>query len=107
MWGTTFLVVNRVLVTTSPGVFLILRFIIATCIGGAVWLARRDRVTPGLWRDGLRLGVAMFAGFAFQSEALGLTTPARSAFLTGMSVLFVPLLERLVYRRAVKPAAWI
>src|SRR5262249_22914872 len=30
-----------------------------------------------------------------------------SAFLTGMSVLFVPLLERLVYRRAVKPAAWI
>jgi drug/metabolite transporter (DMT)-like permease len=107
LWGTTFLVVNRVLATTSPGVFLTLRFILATCVVGAIWLGRRDRPTPGLARDGALLGAAMFAGFALQSEGLRLTTPARSAFLTGMTVLFVPVIERLGYRRPVKPAAWV
>ncbi len=107
LWGTTFFVVNRTLVGTSPGVFLGLRFLLATGVAGAIWLVRRDRPTPGLWRDGARLGVAMLAGFAFQTEGLQLTTPARSAFLTGMSVLFVPVIERFGYRRALPRAAWL
>jgi drug/metabolite transporter (DMT)-like permease len=107
LWGTTFLVVNRVLVGTSPGVFLVLRFVLATCVMGGVWFFRRDRRTPGLFRDGGLIGGSMLVGFALQTEGLRLTTPARSAFLTSMSVLFVPVIERVAYQRRLPAAAWI
>jgi drug/metabolite transporter (DMT)-like permease len=107
LWGTTFLVVNRVLIGTTPGAFLTLRFVLATCVMGVVWLVRGDRRTPGLLRDGALIGGSMLVGFALQTEGLRLTTPARSAFLTSMSVLFVPVIERLIYRRRLPGAAWL
>jgi drug/metabolite transporter (DMT)-like permease len=107
LWGTTFLLVNRTLLGVSAGVFLALRFALATLLTGLAWLIRRDRPTPGLLRDSALLGSAMFAGFALQTEGLRFTTPARSAFLTGMSVLFVPLIERFVLGRPVARGAWL
>jgi drug/metabolite transporter (DMT)-like permease len=107
LWGTTFLIVNRTLLGVSAGVFLALRFGLATALAGAVCLIRRDRPTPGLLRDGLLLGLAMFAGFALQTEGLRFTTPARSGFLTGVSVLLVPLCERFVLGRRLGRGAWI
>ena len=106
-WGTTFLLVKNALAGTSAGVFLLLRFAVASLAVGAVWLARRDRVTPGLWRHGLLLGLAMFGGFAFQTLGLRYTTPARSGFLTGLSVLIVPFIARFLLRRRVPRFAWV
>jgi drug/metabolite transporter (DMT)-like permease len=36
------------------------------------------------------IGIVLFAGYAFQTFGLVWTTPSRSAFLTGLSVLLVP-----------------
>lgn len=105
-WGSTFLLVKNVVATTSTFPFLAVRFGIAALALGAVWLWRRDRPTPGLWRDGLLLGLAMLAGFAFQTLGLVHTTPSRSAFITGMCVLVVPFLGRFLYRRAVPASSW-
>jgi drug/metabolite transporter (DMT)-like permease len=106
-WGTTFLLVKNALAGTSAGVFLLLRFAVASAAVGLVWLLRRDRVTPGLWRHGLLLGLAMFGGFAFQTLGLRFTTPARSGFLTGLSVLIVPFIARFLLRRRVNGFAWV
>ena len=106
-WGTTFLLVKNALAGTSTGAFLIMRFAVATAALGLVWLARRDRPTPGLWRHGLLLGLAMFGGFAFQTLGLRYTTPARSGFLTGLSVLVVPFIARFLLRRRVTGFAWV
>ena len=108
-WGTTFLVVKRVLAGTSPALFLCLRFALAALALGALWLARRrvDRPTPGLLRHGLLLGLAMAGGFLLQTEGLRLTTPARSGFLTGLAVLIVPLLQRFLLGRRVARSAWL
>lgn len=106
-WGTTFTLVKRALDGTSPAVFLTLRFALATLAAGAVWLARRDRPTPGLWRHGALLGLAMLVGFAFQTVGLRHTTPARSGFITGLAVLIVPFLSHFLLRRRVPPAAWL
>ncbi len=107
LWGTSFLVVHRTLEGTSAGVFLCLRFVVATAATVAGALARRERPTPGVVRDGALLGLALFAGFLFQTEGLRFTTPARSGFLTGLSVLFVPLLERLLRGRRIAARAWV
>jgi drug/metabolite transporter (DMT)-like permease len=106
LWGTTFLLVKNALAGTSAGAFLALRFAVAALALGLVWLVRRDPPTPGLARQGVLLGLAMFGGFAFQTLGLRYTTPARSALLTGLSVVLVPFIARFRLGRAVPPFAW-
>jgi drug/metabolite transporter (DMT)-like permease len=106
-WGTTFLLVNRVLEVASPGVFLAARFGTAALVLGAVALARRDRTGPGFVRHGLLLGLFMLAGFVLQTIGLRYTTPARSGFLTGLAVLIVPFLARFLLGRKVRIASWV
>jgi drug/metabolite transporter (DMT)-like permease len=106
-WGTTFLLVKNALAGTSTGLFLLLRFGLAALVLGSAWLWRRDRPTPGLWRDGLKLGLVMWAGFALQTFGLRHTTPSRSAFLTALAVLFVPFLARFLHGRRVLLSSWV
>ncbi len=106
LWGTTFTVVKVAMEIASPGVFLALRFSLAAAVLGAVALARRDRVGPGFWRHGLLLGLFMLVGFALQTTGLRFTTPARSGFITGLSVMLVPLIAHFTLRRPVRWTAW-
>lgn len=105
-WGSTFTLVKRVLADTTPGAFLALRFAVATAAAGAIWLVRRRRPGPSLWRHAGLLGLATFGGFAFQTLGLRHTTPARSGFITGLAVLIVPFLSRFLMRRRVAWTSW-
>ena len=107
LWGTSFLVVHETVIATSVGVFLVLRFLVATVGAAVVVWVRKEKPTPGVFRDGALLGLTLFAGFLFQTEGLRFTTPARSGFLTGLSVLIVPILERVLRHRRVPPRAWL
>jgi drug/metabolite transporter (DMT)-like permease len=106
-WGTTFTFVHRVLDVASPGVFLSARFALAVALLGAVALWRRDRLGPGFWKHGGLLGLFLFLTFAFQTVGLRHTTPARSGFITGLSVLVVPFVARFWLGRPVRAASWI
>jgi drug/metabolite transporter (DMT)-like permease len=106
LWGTTFHFVKRVLEVASPGVFLAARFALAALVLAAVWLVRRDRPGAALVRDGLLLGGFMLLGFTLQTLGLRGTTPARSGFLTGLSVVIVPVVARFAMGRQVRAAAW-
>ena len=105
-WGTTFTFVKDVLEFASPGVFLSARFATAVLVLGAVALWRRDRLGPGFLRHGLLLGLFLLLTFGFQTVGLRYTTPSRSGFLTGMSVLLVPFVARYWLGRKVHAAAW-
>ncbi len=107
LWGSTFTLVKGAMEITSPGIFLALRFALAAAALGVVALWRRDRIGPGFWRDGLLLGLFMLAGFALQTAGLRFTTPARSGFFTGLSVLVVPFIAHFTLRRAVGWSAWV
>ncbi len=106
-WGTTFHFVGEVLKIASPGVFLVARFATAALVLGAVAVVRRDRVGPGFARHASLLGLFMLAGFVLQTIGLRYTTPARSGFLTGLSVLIVPFLARFLIGRRVRGASWV
>ncbi len=102
-WGITFVVVKDAVVLADPFTFLALRFalgaVLLTCVA---WRSMR---TAGVWRAGVGLGVLLFVGFAAQTSGLQYTTPSRSAFLTGLSVLLVPLLSLVLHRRRPAPAS--
>ncbi len=48
---------------------------------------------------GAALGFFMFGGYAFQTAGLLYTTPAKSGFVTGSSVVLVPLLLAIFWRK--------
>jgi drug/metabolite transporter (DMT)-like permease len=99
IWGTSFVIVKTALDDASPLAFLLLRFVVA----GLALLAISGRFLrpsdPATLRAGAVIGFFLFAGFAFQTVGLQHTTPTKSAFITALSVPFVPLLLVLLFRR--------
>lgn len=97
LWGVTFSVVKDALSHGDVFSFLALRF----SVGAAtlsLWAGRR-LLEPSFVIRGVVLGVFLFAGFAFQTVGLRDTTPARSAFITGLYVLLVPVVLLALFRR--------
>lgn len=101
-FGGTFLVVQDAVEEVEPMAFLAVRFTIGAL---ALWpFARRRPAHPGEWRDGFLCGLALLAGYVFQTIGLQYTDSATSAFITYQLVVFVPLLEAIVHRRRPHPA---
>jgi drug/metabolite transporter (DMT)-like permease len=104
VWGSTFAMV-RVLVgggeaPVSPMLLVAVRMAFASALLLAWLVARRElRFSAALWRDGLVCAALLGAGFLLQIEGQHRTTASRSGFLTGLLVVFVPLLELLLFRR--------
>ncbi len=95
IWGTTFVVVKDALADISTFVFLALRFSLAAAVLAVIYgkSVRRSTLGPGLLAGGL-----LFTAYVFQTLGLQLTTPSKSAFLTGLSIPMVPLASSVVYR---------
>jgi len=70
---------------------------------GAPWLYFVDPGgVPFTWKAaaaGALAGVFLFSGYLFQKRWVQLTTAPRSAFITGLTSVMVPLLAALVYRK--------
>jgi drug/metabolite transporter (DMT)-like permease len=90
IWGSTFVIVKGALADASPVPFLAVRFMLAGFLLWAV-LGRGQVERPAL-AAGVVLGVFLFVGYLFQTWGLTLTTPSKSAFITGFSVILVPLI---------------
>jgi drug/metabolite transporter (DMT)-like permease len=104
-WGVTFVVVKDAVALADPFTFLALRFFLgAVLLTLVAW--RGIRGAP-LVRAGAGLGVLLFIGFAAQTSGLQFTTPSRSAFLTGLSVLLVPFFSIAFHRRRPPPASLV
>lgn len=107
IWGVTFTVTRETIAIVPPWLFLALRFGIAL-VTLIPWLLvpenRFWRVkTP--WRsrftkEHLGLGVVLAAAYVFQTTGLKYTTVAHSAFITGLLVIAVPLLNRFLFKNA-------
>jgi drug/metabolite transporter (DMT)-like permease len=110
IWGATFVMVKDALAFAGPFAFLTLRFWLATLLLAPLlaWPARRAALSDrGLLRAGAVLGLLLCAGYGFQTAGLQFTTPARAAFITGLSVVIVPLLSAGVLRKRIAPGVWL
>src|ERR1700739_2681601 len=99
IWGVTFVVVKNALEHASPFVFLAVRFSIAVILMAIL----RPQVIQQMENQeifaGLRLAFFMFAGYAFQTTGLQYTTASNSGFVTGSSVVLVPVLLGVFWGR--------
>ena len=97
IWGATFVVVKDMLRDLSPELLLALRFSLATAVLAAVFRGRVSWSRKAL-RPGVLVGICLFAGYFLQTAGLQYTTAPKSAFLTGLTSVLVPLVGSLVYR---------
>jgi drug/metabolite transporter (DMT)-like permease len=106
IWGATFVVVKDALAFASVFSFNAMRFTLAAIVMGIVYL-RAVRNSDGTTVfAGTLIGFFMFGGYAFQTLGLKFTTPSKAAFITGASVVMVPVLLAVFWRRRVSTWAW-
>ena len=103
IWGASFVVVKSALADASVFAFLTLRFAVAA-ISLAVLCSRdlRSLNASSLCASAV-MGCCMFGGYAFQTAGIELTTPSKAAFLTGFSVVLVPVFLGLFARQRIGP----
>jgi drug/metabolite transporter (DMT)-like permease len=106
IWGATFVVVKNALADASVFVFLALRFLVAAALLTPMYGRKLRGLDAGGYRAGAFIGCLMFAGYAFQTVGLALTTPSKAAFITGFSVVLVPLLLAVFGRRRIPLWIW-
>ncbi len=92
IWGSTFVLVKTALGQASPFVFLASRFFLATLVVRLIWRDKFKVIPKETLRAGIILGIFLFLGFAFQTVGLRFTSASKSAFVTSMSVVLVPIL---------------
>ncbi len=91
-WGGTFPLVKEAIVDLPVMSFLWVRFLLAAIL--LLLFAGRGILTLG-WRGvgrGVLLGTLLFLSYLFQTWGLALTTSTNTGFLTGLNVVWVPLL---------------
>jgi drug/metabolite transporter (DMT)-like permease len=111
LWGATFPAAKVGL--EAIGVFPFMfwtRFVGFLTILAAVPLVARRELTTGSIRrvagPGMLLGALIFMAYVLQTEGLARTTATNAGFITGVYVVFTPILGLLLFRRRVVPAAW-
>lgn len=107
IWGSTFVVVKDAIAAIPVLDFLTLRFALAFL----VMLAVRPRTLASLgrdgWRHGVILGLVLAAGYATQTFGLQTASASVSGFITGLFVVFTPLIAAVLLRRRVPAAVWL
>ncbi len=93
IWGSTFVLVKDALNDVSPLLFNLIRMALATLCLAAVYRKHLRRLTRESLLGGAVAGFFLAVGYQFQTAGLALTTPSKSAFLTGLTVIIVPLLS--------------
>jgi len=99
IWGVTFVVVKNALDESSVFLFLAIRFTIAAAVMALLQAKIIPRIEPEEIFAGMRLAFFMFAGYGFQTAGLRYTTASNSGFVTGSSVVLVPLLLAVFWGR--------
>ena len=73
-----------------------------------IWIYREDlrKLTRDEAWAGVQVGLFMFGGYAFQTAGIARTTPSKAAFITGLSVVLVPVFLAAFWRKKIGAWAW-
>ncbi|HJV31433.1 MAG TPA: DMT family transporter [Bacillales bacterium] len=109
VWGTTFVLVQNAISSLEPFSFNGIRFFIAALLL-ILWLVLFEKrqltnINKKLIFSGVFIGFWLFLGYATQTIGLLYTTSSKAGFITGLSVVFVPLLSMLLLKQTLSKNA--
>src|SRR5215469_2235769 len=92
IWGATFVAVKDALTDVSVFVYVAVRFALSAVVMALIFWRSLDNASLRTMWAGTQIGFFLFAGYALQTAGLQFTTPSKAAFLTGSSVVIVPII---------------
>lgn len=104
VWGLTFVIVKNAIASIPPMTFNGARFTIAF-LTLLPWCYRRGVFDRLLIRRGTITGLMLFGGYSLQTIGLQYTTATNASFITGLSVVLVPLLAILGKQKKTTPTS--
>ena len=107
VWGASFVLMKDALQGQSVDDFLATRFVIATAILILLNPQSLKLITREMLSKGALLGLFLGSGYLFQTIGLHLTTAATTGFITGLYVVFTPILGALFLKSEVTRNEWI
>ncbi len=117
IWGSTFIMVKDAVMGYPVFSYLAMRFAMATITMLPVWwfISRQPGLLAADGRQegwpalaaGVVIGVVLMIGYAFQTVGLRYTTAAKAGFITGMSVILVPVIGALFLHQRATMRVWL
>nr|WP_263325982.1 DMT family transporter [Neobacillus sp. Marseille-Q6967] len=103
IWGTTFVLVQNAIELLEPFSFNGIRFLAAALLL-MLWLLIFERrqlkfINLRLLLSGVFIGFWLFLGYVTQTIGLLYTTTSKAGFITGLSVVFVPLFSMFLLKQ--------
>jgi drug/metabolite transporter (DMT)-like permease len=106
IWGITFVQVQDALALYPLFAFLAVRFAISTLVLAPVAFGSLRTLPRSGFVAGIGVGGLLAAAYGLQTAGLELTTVASTGFITGLYVVFTPLLALAFFGTRVPPALW-
>lgn len=108
VWGSTFVLIKGALADATPAAFNLVRMTLAFALLGAAYHRAWRGIHRGQILAGAIVGLCLAAGYQFQTIGLVRTTPSKSAFITGLVVVLVPLFSTVpaLRPRDARPPRW-
>jgi drug/metabolite transporter (DMT)-like permease len=107
VWGVTFVQVKDALALYPLVAFLAVRFLIATATLAVPASRRLGSLGRTGWIAGAVLGLLLAAGYALQTAGLERTTVSSTGFITGLYVVFTPLLAWVLFGVRATAVTWV
>jgi drug/metabolite transporter (DMT)-like permease len=106
-WGSTFFLTKDLLLRMDVADYLVLRFAIAAVVLILLHPSAMSRLSSLDRGRGVALGLTYGVAQLLQTEGLRHTSASVSGFVTGMYVVFTPLLAAVILRQRIGRWAWI
>ena len=107
VWGGSFVLMKDAIQEQDVYSFLSSRFLVAS----ALMIAYRPNVFKGLSpkfiKQGVLAGVLLGGGYIFQTLGLAKTTVSNTGFITGLYLVFTPLISLMILKRKVLNIQWL
>ena len=107
IWGYTFVPVQEAVAVYPLFAFLAVRFAISTAALAPVALRPLRELPRAGYAAGLGAGTLLAAAYGLQTAGLELTTVTSTGFITGLYVVFTPLIALAAFRTPVPAPVWI
>lgn len=103
VWGLTFSLIKMSLDELSVFAFMSYRFWLAFVVMALICIGRLRSIDRGTLKAGIWLGFLLYVSYAFQTFGLKYTTAGNAGFITGLFIVFVPILSVLYLHKKPGP----
>lgn len=100
IWGGTFPLIKSLLNQMSANELLTLRFFFASLVAFP-FILRKNKTSKKQLLKLFLLGISLWIAYEAQTVGLKFTTPTKSAFITGLYIIFTPLLAIILTKEKI------